>query len=78
MAWKRLAAALTVTKLRQIEMLQAQGKTIAVAQKKLDFYCASRVASASVRTYAIYRLQEVLLDLTELEFCESESQIRRV
>ena len=34
MARKRLGAELIVTKLRQIEVLQAQGKTIAVACKE--------------------------------------------
>ena len=34
MARKRLAAEQIVTKLRQIEVLQAQGKTIAVACKE--------------------------------------------
>ena len=44
MARKRLAAEQIVTKLRQIEVLQAQGKTIAVACKEAgtteqSYYC---------------------------------------
>ena len=34
MAWKRLSAEQIVTKFRQIEVLQAQGKTIALACKE--------------------------------------------